>query len=199
VIDLETGAVKATITDLDPLDMWRDASTVWAIASPPDGATDVQDGDLNLVRIDPTTFDVTRLLLPHGLSDFGFPSNAHPGGLFLGAAGQILQISTDTGAALRRIPIAHADVGVELVSTGTELWALPIESTPVTNGFDNRSRELFQIDPQTGAILRRIPLREHGVMDVSYGYGSLWILAPDDDYTRTFGMHLIRVELPSAP
>jgi hypothetical protein len=34
-------------------------------------------------------------------------------------------------------------------------------------------------------------------MDLVYGYGSLWILAPDDDYLRTFGTHLIRVELPS--
>ena len=198
VVDLETGATTATIEDVAPIDMWRDGSTVWALArkrGAPRSGTGADD--LDLVRFDPRTFAVTRLPLSSVMTDQRFRAASVAGSIYLGAPGEVRQISSETGEVVRRIPVAHADIGVMLVSTESRLWALPIEGTAVSHGSDNRSRQLLEIDPATGDIMRRVPLLQRSPMDLVYGYGSLWILAPDDDYLRTFGTHLIRVELPS--
>lgn len=196
-MDLETGDVSGTIDDLVPYEMWRDSSAVWAIARPSAADTNAKEDDVDLVRIDPTTLDVTRIRLAREATKDGIQATVHSGALFFTGPAEIRQVSLESGEIVRRIPIAHADMGVTLASTGSELWALPIESASVSSGWDNRSRQLVRIDPATGAVLRRVPLRERGVMGLSYGFGSLWVLAPDADYGRTFGMHLIRVELPS--
>jgi hypothetical protein len=197
VMNLETGTIRATIPDLVPLQMWRDASAIWAIARPPDADTSAAENDVDLVRIDPTSLALTRVRLAREAVRDSFEATAHAGALFFPGPGEIRQVSMETGAIVQRIPVDHADQGMRLVSTGTELWALPIEATPLTNGSAERSRHLLQIDPETRAIVRRVALRQRSPMDLSYGYGSLWILAPDDDYDRTFGTHLIRIELPS--
>jgi hypothetical protein len=197
VIDPNSGAVTARISDLVPYELWRDAGAVWAIARPADAATDAKENDMDLVRIDPVTLAMTRHRLPRELADFSFEATAHAGDLFFAGPGAILQVSRTSATIVRRIPLDDADQGALLVSTGSELWAIPIESTPVTNGFDNRSRQLVQIDPKTGSFVRRFAIRERGVGKLGYAYGSLWILAPDADYSGSFGMHLVRIELPA--
>jgi hypothetical protein len=188
VIDLDTRQVVATLPDVVPFELWQDSASVWAVAQRGDG--------MELVRIDATTFAVSRKALPWEGLDVGSPTIADDR-LFVAGPGQILEVSTGGDGVLRQIPLERADRGVLLASSGTALWAVPMESMPLTRGHDNQSLEVVQVEPATGSIAQRIPIREIGVMEVHYAYGSLWILAPDDDYLQTFGMHLVRVELPA--
>jgi hypothetical protein len=194
VIDLDMGTVTATFDDLVPFDMWRDDSAIWALASPRAGDTD--GGDLDIVRIDPSTFEVHRQRMSQGAFTWGVQTRHH-GDLVTWEPGRIVMYSPETGLPTHKIPIPGSNGLGKVVSTGTELWALPVESMPLSKGCDNRSRQLLQIDPESSSIVRRIPIRENCAMDLFYGYGSLWILAPDNDYQGSFGMHLVRVELPA--
>jgi hypothetical protein len=189
VVDLGTGQIAATLPVV-PRWMWRNAGSIWAVA-----LTDPDDPTPNLVRIDPITFGVT--IVPWSRNDIESPTMTDDRRLFVVEPGQILHVSADQNAVVDRIPLGAPDAHALLATTGSDVWAVPIETTPVTNGFGNRSREVVQINPAAGSIVQRVAISEVGVMDLRYAYGSLWILAPDKDYGRTFGTHLLRVELPA--
>ncbi|MEP6640029.1 MAG: hypothetical protein ABJC39_11820 [Chloroflexota bacterium] len=198
VIDLATGRVVTTLKDLAPSALWKDADAVWAIAP---GAT--PEASQELVRIDPATFEVTRLPIPWQAADVTAATTVDDRGLFVAGSREIVQVSPEQPAVVRRIPLEEATAGALLASTGSELWAIPIRPVASPAQFETASRGLVQIDSVTGSVLQRIPYPAIGLASFGnafrYAYGSLWFLAPDNDYGRTFGMHLVRVELPAAP
>jgi hypothetical protein len=203
VVDLDTHQVVATIPDLAPTALWEDMDAIWALA-PPAGSAGAPTSDQDLVRIDRSTFAVSRMAAPWQRPDDLTTPATDARGTFVGRPSGIIQVSPERGTIVRHIALDGASGGALVATTGTDLWAIPFTTVAPSkgSGFDTTSRELLKIDPTTGATVERIPLEANGLAtfdQLRYAYGSLWINAPDADYNHTFEMHLIRVELPVGP
>ena len=202
VIDLADGRELATLPGLQPWAMWQVGDAIYGIGPGQPGELFSEPQPVQEVfRIDPATNAVSDLAPPWRPGEVVNAWSMDGQHLFVSGFEEILELTPDAGTMVHRIPLPEATAGVLLASTGTDLWAIPVRrANPPRNSFDNFSTELVRIDPATGTIVTRVAHQELGPASFNhfaYAAGSLWLLVPDADYDRTFGMHLVRIDLPA--
>ena len=200
VVDLGNGRALATIPDVQPWAMWALGGAVYGIGpGSPGELFSEPPSTQKIARIDLATYSVTLLTPPWNPSEAVNAWTMDGEHLFVSGVGQILELTPDAGSVVRRIPLSEATAGALLASAGGDLWAVPVRwADPPRNSFDNLSREIVRIDPGTGAITARVAHDELGsglFNEFIAADSSLWMLVPDSDYARTFGMHLVRIDL----
>lgn len=111
-------------------------------------------------RVTRTAGAVVRRLKPEGVErTFGVTYDGSRLWLVDGATGHLVSMDPETGAVREEMPTVHADAGI--AHDGRHLWTIA-------------KAELLKVDPESGAVLARVPLDGEDYSGLAWAEGALW-------------------------